>query len=107
MVTLAAMIDRVDQEVGRLVDNLKEHDELENTLIILFLITAPALMIAGLPYSTSSPRMVILPWPIPLRGLGLAMHPFVFTSKINLRADKLSGHCPLAGWPEDRAWCDR
>lgn len=34
MVTLAAMIDRVDQEVGRLVDNLKEHDELENTLII-------------------------------------------------------------------------
>ena len=32
MVTLAAMIDRVDQEVGRLVDNLKEHDELDNTL---------------------------------------------------------------------------
>ena len=28
------MIDRVDQEVGRLVDNLKEHDELENTLIL-------------------------------------------------------------------------
>ncbi len=34
MVTLAAMIDRVDQEVGRLVDNLKEHDELEDTLIL-------------------------------------------------------------------------
>jgi arylsulfatase len=34
MVTLAAMIDRVDQEVGRLVDNLKEHDELDNTLIL-------------------------------------------------------------------------
>ena len=34
MVTLAAMIDRVDQEIGRLVDNLKEHDELNNTLIL-------------------------------------------------------------------------
>ena len=34
MVTLAAMIDRVDQEIGRLVDNLKEHDELDNTLIL-------------------------------------------------------------------------
>ncbi|HBU40330.1 MAG TPA: arylsulfatase [Acidimicrobiaceae bacterium] len=34
MVTLAAMIDRVDQEVGRLVDNLKKHGELDNTLIL-------------------------------------------------------------------------
>ena len=34
MVTLAAMIDRVDQEVGRLVNNLKEHDDLDNTLIL-------------------------------------------------------------------------
>ena len=34
MVTLAAMIDRVDQEIGRLVNNLKDHDELDNTLIL-------------------------------------------------------------------------
>ena len=34
MVTLAAMIDRVDQEIGRLVDDLREHNELENTLIV-------------------------------------------------------------------------
>ena len=34
MVTLAAMIDRVDQEMGRLVENLKNNDELENTLIL-------------------------------------------------------------------------
>lgn len=33
MATLAAMIDRVDQEVGRLVEDLKRHGELENTLI--------------------------------------------------------------------------
>ncbi len=34
MTTLAAMIDRVDQEVGRLVADLKEHGELDNTLIL-------------------------------------------------------------------------
>ena len=34
MTTLAAMIDRVDQEVGRLVDDLKAHDEFDNTLIL-------------------------------------------------------------------------
>ena len=34
MVTLAAMIDRVDQEVGRLVNDLKANDELDNTLIL-------------------------------------------------------------------------
>ena len=33
MTTLAAMIDRVDQEIGRLVDDLKQHGELEDTLI--------------------------------------------------------------------------
>ena len=33
MATLAAMIDRVDQEVGRLVDDLRRNDELDNTLI--------------------------------------------------------------------------
>lgn len=34
MTTLAAMIDRVDQEVGRLVADLKKNHELENTLIL-------------------------------------------------------------------------
>ncbi|MCP4889740.1 MAG: arylsulfatase [Planctomycetaceae bacterium] len=34
MTTLAAMIDRVDQEIGRLVDDLRAHDELENTMIL-------------------------------------------------------------------------
>jgi len=34
MVTLAAMIDRVDQEIGRLVDDLKKNGELDNTLIL-------------------------------------------------------------------------
>ncbi|MAI35639.1 MAG: arylsulfatase [Rhodopirellula sp.] len=34
MTTLAAMIDRVDQEVGRLIDDLKANKELDNTMIL-------------------------------------------------------------------------
>ena len=34
MTTLAAMIDRVDQEVGRLIRDLEFNDELENTMIL-------------------------------------------------------------------------
>jgi len=34
MTTLAAMIDRVDQEVGRLVEDLRANGELDNTLIL-------------------------------------------------------------------------
>ena len=34
MTTLAAMIDRVDQEIGRLVKDLQRNDELDNTLIL-------------------------------------------------------------------------
>jgi len=34
MVTLAAMIDRVDQEIGRIVEDLRAHGELENTMIL-------------------------------------------------------------------------
>lgn len=34
MRTLAAMIDRVDREIGRLVEDLKKHGELENTFIL-------------------------------------------------------------------------
>lgn len=34
MVTLAAMIDRVDQEIGRLVEDLEKNKQLHNTLIL-------------------------------------------------------------------------
>ncbi|MDA7934288.1 arylsulfatase [Akkermansiaceae bacterium] len=34
MVTLAAMIDRVDQEIGRLIKDLEKHNQLDNTLIL-------------------------------------------------------------------------
>lgn len=34
MRTLAAMIDRLDQEIGRLIADLKKHGELENTFIL-------------------------------------------------------------------------
>ena len=34
MTALAAMIDRVDQEVGRLLSDLRDHAELENTLVL-------------------------------------------------------------------------
>jgi arylsulfatase len=34
MTTLAAMIDRVDQELGRLIENLKQADELKETFIL-------------------------------------------------------------------------
>lgn len=36
MATHAAMVDLVDQGVGRLVANLKKHDQLDNTLILFF-----------------------------------------------------------------------
>ena len=32
----AAMVDRLDQNIGRLLDDLKANDELENTLIVFF-----------------------------------------------------------------------
>lgn len=34
MTTLAAMIDRLDQEIGRIVADLREHDELDDTFIL-------------------------------------------------------------------------
>ncbi|MCA9140997.1 MAG: arylsulfatase [Planctomycetales bacterium] len=36
MEVYAAMVDRLDQNIGRLVDNLKANDELDNTLIVFF-----------------------------------------------------------------------
>ena len=55
MATLAAMIDRVDQEVGRLVQDLKQNGELENTLI-LFVSDNGAC-----PYDRRKPRLEITP----------------------------------------------
>lgn len=34
MAIFAAMIDRMDQQIGRVLDSLKEHNEFENTLIV-------------------------------------------------------------------------
>ena len=55
MSTLAAMIDRVDQEVGRLITDLKNHQELKNTLI-LFVSDNGAC-----PYDRKSPKLDIRP----------------------------------------------
>ena len=55
MTTLAAMIDRVDQEVGRLVADLKKNGELDNTFI-LFVSDNGAC-----PYDRRKPRLEITP----------------------------------------------
>lgn len=36
MAVYAAMVDRLDQNIGRLMENLKKNDELDNTLIVFF-----------------------------------------------------------------------
>lgn len=51
MTALAAMIDRVDQELGRLLADLEAHDELDNTFL-LFVSDNGAC-----PYDRSSPHM--------------------------------------------------
>lgn len=55
MSTLAAMIDRVDQEVGRLIEDLKRNGELENTFI-LFVADNGAC-----PYDRQKPRLNVEP----------------------------------------------
>jgi len=55
MVTLAAMIDRVDQEVGRLVEDLKKNGELENTMILFVSDNGAA------PYDRIMPRLNVEP----------------------------------------------
>ncbi len=55
MTTLAAMIDRVDQEIGRLVEDLRSHNELDNTLI-LFVSDNGAC-----PYDRKPPRLDVEP----------------------------------------------
>ena len=55
MTTLAAMIDRVDQEIGRLLDDLRKHDEWDNTFI-LFVSDNGAC-----PYDRKPPRLDVEP----------------------------------------------
>ena len=55
MTTLAAMIDRVDQEVGRLVADLKTNNELDNTMI-LFVSDNGAC-----PYDRKAPKLDVIP----------------------------------------------
>ncbi len=55
MTTLAAMIDRVDQEVGRLVADLRLHNELDSTLL-LFVSDNGAC-----PYDRQQPRLDVEP----------------------------------------------
>ena len=55
MTTLAAMIDRVDQEIGRLVDDLKANDEFEDT-VILFVSDNGAC-----PYDRKQPQLDVEP----------------------------------------------
>ena len=55
MTTLAAMIDRVDQEIGRLVSDLKANGEFDNTMI-LFVSDNGAC-----PYDRKAPRLDVEP----------------------------------------------
>lgn len=55
MTTLAAMIDRMDREIGRLVDDLKSNGELDNTMI-LFVSDNGAC-----PYDRQKPRLDAVP----------------------------------------------
>jgi arylsulfatase A-like enzyme len=55
MTTLAAMIDRIDQEVGRLVTDLRANNELDNTMI-LFVSDNGAC-----PYDRRQPRLDVEP----------------------------------------------
>lgn len=38
METHAAMVDRVDQGIGKIIDKLKKNGQMNNTLILFFLI---------------------------------------------------------------------
>ncbi|QDU88420.1 Arylsulfatase [Pirellulimonas nuda] len=55
MRTLAAMIDRIDQEVGRLVEDLRKNGELENSLILLVSDNGAS------PYDRGKPRLGVEP----------------------------------------------
>jgi arylsulfatase A-like enzyme len=55
MTTLAAMIDRIDQEVGRLIADLKANNELDNTMILLVSDNGAC------PYDRGNPRLNIEP----------------------------------------------
>jgi arylsulfatase len=56
MTTYAAMIDRVDQEIGRVVQNLEANGELDNTLILFFSDNGAC------PYDRHNIRPDLMPW---------------------------------------------
>ena len=56
MTTYAAMIDRVDQEIGRVVKNLEAHGELDNTIILFFSDNGAC------PYDRHKIRPDLMPW---------------------------------------------
>jgi arylsulfatase len=77
MTTLAAMIDRIDQEVGRLVSDLRSHDELTME-------RAPTT--GSLRCWTWNPPAGMFHWGIPRVGPGRATVRFATTSKTNSKA---------------------
>ncbi len=56
MTTYAAMIDRVDQEIGRIVKDLEAHGELDNTIILFFSDNGAC------PYDRHQLRPDLMPW---------------------------------------------
>jgi len=56
MTTLAAMIDRVDQEIGRVVADLEAKGELDNTIILFFSDNGAC------PYDRHNIRPDLMPW---------------------------------------------
>jgi arylsulfatase A-like enzyme len=56
MTTLAAMIDRVDQEIGRVVADLEANGELDNTIILFFSDNGAC------PYDRKNIRTDLMPW---------------------------------------------
>ncbi len=56
MTTLAAMIDRVDQEIGRVVADLEKNGELDNTVILFFSDNGAC------PYDRTHTRPDLMPW---------------------------------------------
>ncbi len=56
MTTLAAMIDRVDQEIGRVVADLEKNGELDNTIILFFSDNGAC------PYDRHNLQPELMPW---------------------------------------------
>lgn len=86
MTTLAAMIDRVDQEIGRVVADLERSGELDNTHILFFPTTEPARLTAATPGPTSSHGIPAPSSATAPDGPGRATPPSACTNRTSLRA---------------------